>query len=153
MTSPNYSPQVNVSTPTTLPRTMLHTKDDAATSPAMFPTTGIKQELPSTATTFSNVEDVMIFRRLRWLQRQLGPKPNKHDLAVMLISACILEGLNRRGRIVGALRILGFKPAHIVMTLNHGTGLDPTQHRWDLDQEGRYRLHPQQESADHAALQ
>lgn len=100
--------------------------------------------LPLQQPASSKSEDAKVFQRLRWLKRTLGEKPNKHDLAIMLVSACILEGLDRRSRIVGALRTIGLDQAHIVLTLKHGTGSDPVRHRWELDHEGRYHLHSEE---------
>ena len=83
-----------------------------------------------------------IFRKLRMLMDALGQKPNRNDLAVLVISACILEGRDTRGRIQGTLRTLGFKPPHVASVLNHGTGDDPELHGWQLNCEGRFQLHP-----------
>ncbi len=49
--------------------------------------------------------DAAVFGRLRALKAQSGP--NKHDQAITLITACILEGWNGGKRIVGALAAIG----------------------------------------------
>ncbi|MBA3510450.1 hypothetical protein [Sphingomonas sp.] len=76
--------------------------------------------------------------RLRELQADCGD--NKHDQATALIAACILEGLNTAGQIVGALTTLGMNPAHVRIMLKEGTGGDPARHHWRRDEEGRYHL-------------
>ena len=83
-----------------------------------------------------------IFRRLRQLKRDLRGA-NKHDQATTLISACILEGLSTRVRIVRALVQIGLSQSHVVIMLERGTGGDPNRYNWQLDLEGRYSLHVQ----------
>jgi hypothetical protein len=80
------------------------------------------------------------FRRLRALEAELGPKPNKHDLAITLISACILEGIGSWPRIVGALKRFALNSAHVNIMLNEGEGADPAHYRWVRGPEGRYSL-------------
>jgi hypothetical protein len=91
-----------------------------------------------------------LFERLRQLKAACGP--NKHDLAIVLVSACILEGLDTRARIVGALRKLGLNYRHVAIILEDGTGDNPQQHRWQRDTEDRYRLHDEGQAADRPPL-
>lgn len=82
-----------------------------------------------------------IFERLRALKKQFGRSPNKNELAIALIGACILEGFDTRARIVGALATLGLDRSHAVLVLRENEGKDPAQHVWELDGNGHYRLH------------
>ena len=93
----------------------------------------------------SKEEDAEVFRRLRGLKRRFGPKPNKTELTIALITACILEGWDTRSRIVGAFRTLDQNYRHAVLMLTEGTGSDPKRHRWEVDADGHYRLHPEME--------
>lgn len=82
-----------------------------------------------------------IFRELRALNGACK-STNDHDRAIVLIHACIDNGINRRGRIRGVLARLDLNPAHAVITINAGTGDDPSRHRWYLDADGIYHNHP-----------
>ena len=93
----------------------------------------------------SKEEDAEAYRRLRRLQRAFGANPNKHELALTLITACILQGWDTRSRIVGTLRKLGLDHGHAVLMLTEGTGSNPSRHRWERGVDGHYRLHPEQE--------
>lgn len=70
-----------------------------------------------------------------------GPNANKHDQANVLISACIMEGLDNGARIVGALKRLGFRPRHVSIVLKEGTGGSASSSHWRRDARGRYSLH------------
>lgn len=83
-----------------------------------------------------------IFRRLRQLKKDLRGA-NKHDQATTLISACILEGMNTRVRIVRALVQIGLNQSHVVIMLDEGTGSDPGRYHWQRDPGGSYSLHVQ----------
>ena len=74
------------------------------------------------------------------LKAACGPTANKHDIAIVLIEACIDNGWDTRSQIVGALREQGLNYRHVNITLNKGTGTHPKGFRWYLDTHGRYRL-------------
>ena len=82
-----------------------------------------------------------LFRRLRAIKAACGLKPNKDDLAIVLITACIQEGLNQGRRITGALERLGLNRRHAGKILAEGTGDCPSRHRWQRDSDGFYSLH------------
>jgi hypothetical protein len=100
---------------------------------------------PPQAPQSSKEEDAEVFRRLRGLKRRFGPKPNKTELTIALITACILERWDTRRRIVGAFNALDQNYRHAVLMLTEGTGSDPKLHRWEVDAAGHYRLHPEME--------
>ena len=79
----------------------------------------------------------VVFEELRALQRACG-EADKNDQATALIHACIANGWDTRKRIVGALRQLGFNYKHVAMVLKFGTGRNPEQHRWRMDDDGSY---------------
>lgn len=89
----------------------------------------------------SNAEANAFFERLRELLAACGPKPNRNDAAVVLISACIEDGRDTRPLIVGALSRLGFDYRHVAIILKGETGNNPQRHRWQRDAEGRYTVH------------
>ena len=80
-----------------------------------------------------------VLERLRALLEEIRPA-NRHDQAIVLIEACILEGIDTRPQIVRVGRELGFDYRHVAMTLNAQEGRHPDRHRWCRDAEGRYRL-------------
>lgn len=90
----------------------------------------------------SREETAAIFRSLRRLKASLGPNPNKHDLAIIMIIGCIELGLDRGTRIVKALGTLGLNQAHAGMILTQELEVDPAQRRWNRDSGGRYYLVP-----------
>jgi hypothetical protein len=76
-----------------------------------------------------------VFGRLNKLIVACGPKPNKNDLAIALITACIGEGINTEQKIIGVLARLGLNPKHAAMMLKeHGTD------RWQRGPDRSYRL-------------
>lgn len=80
----------------------------------------------------------IILDRLRALKSECGP--DRHDQATVLITACILEGLNTGERIVGALTELGMTPGHVWIMLKKHTGSNPARHHWRCDESGTYSL-------------
>lgn len=95
------------------------------------------QSVPKLTTLTSLTEN--LFSRLRNLIDQSGA--NKHDRAIVAISACIMEGIDTGPRIIDTLEQLGFKGSHVGITLNRETGINPERSRWSRDAEGRYSLH------------
>jgi hypothetical protein len=81
---------------------------------------------------------------LRALKAACGPKPNKHELATVLIIACIEKGLNTKSQLFAALTRLELSRGHIAHMLEHGTGNNPQAHWWRRDAEGRYHVHEQE---------
>lgn len=81
-----------------------------------------------------------VFQELRELNKACAGS-NSHSRAIVLIHACIDNGINTRGRIRGTLVKLGFNADHAVTTLNKGTGNDPALYHWQLDEAGTYRSH------------
>lgn len=80
------------------------------------------------------------FARLRGLLASFGPETNKHERVLVLISACIVEGMDTFARIIGALVRLGFNRKHVALLLKEGTGNSAEQHRWRKGADGRYSL-------------
>jgi hypothetical protein len=103
--------------------------------------TTVADKLTPVLSDRSEAETTATFLRLRALKASFGFKPNKHDLAIALIGACILEEFDTRIRIVRALEKLGLKRSHIVIILTEYSGDDPKEHLWRIDPEGRYSLH------------
>lgn len=88
----------------------------------------------------NSTSDAVMFERLRDLKRACGSGTGLHDQAIVMINACIDEGLDTRSRLVAAMKQLGFSPAHVAITLNKAAGCNPERHRWSQDEAGRYRL-------------
>jgi hypothetical protein len=82
-----------------------------------------------------------VFSNLRRLKASQRFRLTKHDLAQLLIAACISEGIDSGRRITGALQALGLNRQHAGMMLKDGTGDDPAFHWWFIDAGGRYALH------------
>jgi hypothetical protein len=83
------------------------------------------------------------FDGLRFLMNRFGPKPNKNDLVLALITACIKAGRNTRGEIIGSLCHLERNRGHVAITLKRGTGDNPEGYHWRRDEYDRYSLHPE----------
>ena len=92
--------------------------------------------------TLAQQASATLFDGLRGLIVACGHKVSKHDLAIVLITACIEHGLDTRRRIVGALGHLGFNHGHVAIILDEGTGRSPDGYHWQIDGEGRYAVHP-----------
>ena len=97
------------------------------------------QASPEAIAPLSAAATFNAFERLRALLKSLGPESNKHDRALVLISACIAEGIDTRPRILGALHLLGFNRGHGAILLREGTGTSPDAHRWRKAADGRYK--------------
>ena len=88
--------------------------------------------LPSDA---PDAEVNAIFERLRGLMKDCGrPGANKHDRMIVLIAACIDEGINTGTRIVGVAKRLEFDGQHAGIVLSTGVG-----RYWERDENGTYR--------------
>lgn len=81
-----------------------------------------------------------IFDGLNRLIEHCGPKPNKHDLVLALIAACVGDGVNTAKQIIGVLHRLGFNNKHVAMMLKEGTGMNPESARWRLNGDKTYSL-------------
>ena len=75
--------------------------------------------------------------RLQRLLEGYGSEGNMHEKAIMLIEACIMEGLNTGPAIIGALKRLGFNPRHVAIILR---GDAQYACRWLKDADGIYSL-------------
>ncbi|WP_093454673.1 hypothetical protein [Sphingomonas sp. YR710] len=93
--------------------------------------------------TPSAAEVGAFFDDLRLLKAACGSKANKHDVAIVLISACIEFGFDTWLQIRGALARLDFNERHVAIVLAKEAGSNPSLHRWWRDEEGRYSLHPE----------
>jgi len=83
-------------------------------------------------------ERTALFDRLRALRDSLPS--NKNDRAVVLIKACIMEGISAGPDIVSALVYLHSDNAHVGGTLHrHTLGKGSTAH-WSKGEGSRYRL-------------
>ena len=89
-------------------------------------------------TACSGAETKAVFGRLRALAAVCGT--NKHDIAMALITACILEGWDTGPQIIGTLSKLDLNPGHVAIILKEATGTNPELHLWRRDVEGRYSL-------------
>jgi hypothetical protein len=66
--------------------------------------------------------------------------PSKNDRAIVLITACISDGVNTGKEIIARGVRLGLHPAHVALTLNKDAGNNPDRHRWRRDDQGTYSL-------------
>jgi hypothetical protein len=82
----------------------------------------------------------VLFQRLGELSRTCGAA-NKNELAIVLISACIIDGVNTMPRIIGVLKRFGLTRQHIAITLNREAGPDHVRHHWYRHSNDTYLLH------------
>jgi AraC-like DNA-binding protein len=66
--------------------------------------------------------------------------PNKNDRAIVLIGACIGDGVATKGKIVSVGARFGLNPRHVAAILDQDTGTNPERHRWQRDGKGNYSL-------------
>jgi hypothetical protein len=76
---------------------------------------------------------------LRCLLDDCGP--NKNDRAIVLITACISDGVNTGREIIARGVSLGLDPAHVALILSKDAGSNPDRHRWQRGGDGVYYLH------------
>ncbi len=81
-----------------------------------------------------------VLDQLRRMDNELDPGLSKHDRVSMLIAVCIVEGVTDGKLICFALKLLGYNPKHVGLTLGKGSGRMPAEHRWYKDSDGHYRL-------------
>ena len=74
------------------------------------------------------------------LHSMLAGTCNKTDLVLVLVEACLDEGIDTGRGIVIALSDIGFDRRHVGITLAGNTGHDPERHRWFKTDDGRYAL-------------
>ena len=82
---------------------------------------------------WTEAERDALFSELRSLQAQCGS--SKYDQAFALITACIDQGINTAGHIIGVLKTLGFDRRHIGSMLTKGK-----KSYWQRNSDGRYSL-------------
>lgn len=85
-----------------------------------------------------NLPDKELFNGFRELLDSCGLETSKHDRAIVLIEACIDQGIDTRARIVGVAKHLGFEHGHIAILLAQNTGRSPDSYRWQRDKDGQY---------------
>lgn len=90
----------------------------------------------------SSAEAKAVFARLRALAADCGT--NKHDVAIALITACIIEGWDTGPQIIGTLCKLGLDRRHVAILLKESAGTNPDRHFWRRDGDGRYSLHQEE---------
>lgn len=81
-----------------------------------------------------------VLDRLECIDADLAPGLSKHDRVSMLIAVCIVEGVTEGKLICLALKLLGYNPRHVGLTLGRGGAHMPPEHRWYKDSGGHYRL-------------
>ncbi|WP_298200368.1 hypothetical protein [Novosphingobium sp.] len=81
-----------------------------------------------------------IFKELRELKVACR-RADAHSRVIVLIQACIDNGINTRSRIRGTLNKLGFNEDHVVIVLNACAGPNPDVYHWYRDEAGVYHNH------------
>jgi hypothetical protein len=89
----------------------------------------------------SHARTKALFDGLRQLKRDCSPTSTKDELAMILIKACIYDGLDTGPRIVGALATLGLNKKHAGIVLSRWVGNDPERYHWQRNADGRYSVH------------
>jgi hypothetical protein len=81
-----------------------------------------------------------VFSELRDLKAACR-RADAHSRAIVMIQACIDNGIDTRSRIRGTLIKLGFHEDHAVIMLNAYAGPNPEAHHWYRDEDGTYHNH------------
>ena len=93
------------------------------------------------------------FRRLRRLNSELRLQCNKHDRAITMIGACLIEEFDTRARIVGVLDKIGLNRQHVAIILNEGTGPDPNaMGGWSMPRAGILRTRTDRSLASNSLI-
>jgi len=66
---------------------------------------------------------------------------NRNELAIALIEACILSGIDSGPDIVRTVSALGHSKPSVGAQLSHNRGNNPVRYRWFKAETGHYRLH------------
>ena len=78
-----------------------------------------------------------LFKRLQRLLQTIAPGSNRHEQLILMIEACIGEGIDTGLHLVDMLKRLGFNAQHVGMALaDH----NPHASRWKRSADGIYRL-------------
>lgn len=81
-----------------------------------------------------------VLDRLGQVDDRLDHAMSKHDRVSVLIPVCIMAGITDGKLICLALKLRGYNPKHVGLTLSKGAASLPPEHRWYKDSEGSYRL-------------
>lgn len=81
---------------------------------------------------------------LRPLYNELEGAVSKHDLAIVLIKACLDTGIDTGPAIVTTLAELGLNSQHVGMMLSKHCAPRASESFWHKTAEGTYALHPEE---------
>jgi len=88
----------------------------------------------------NEVDAALAFRRLRNLKAEYEAVLRGDELIVIMIAACIEEGMSEGKQITGAMAKLGFKKRYAGLILHKERGNDPKRHCWSRDVTGIYKV-------------
>lgn len=71
-----------------------------------------------------------------------GSGTNKHDRAIVFISAAIGQGVTAGPAIIALGAKLGLNPKHVAIVLHQEAGANVERHRWRRDADGDYSMLP-----------
>ncbi len=66
--------------------------------------------------------------------------PSNNDRAIVLITACISDGVNTGKEILARGVRFGLNSAHVALILSNDAGSNPDRYRWRRDDQGTYSL-------------
>ena len=78
--------------------------------------------------------------KLRQVRDDLEPDLSKHDQVAVMIPMCIELNITEGNLICLALKLCGYNPKHVGLTLAKGAKGMPASVRWFKANDGRYRL-------------
>jgi hypothetical protein len=83
-----------------------------------------------------------VLKRLQALDCGFGPETSKPERAMLLIAACIMEGVTCGPHIRAILTNFDLDRQHLQLIMNKGAGNDPARYLWRKDKAtGAYSLH------------
>lgn len=81
-----------------------------------------------------------LHQRLVGLVNTVGQDCNKNELAQILITECIRDGVTAGSAIIAAIAALGLKTGHVAIQLKFGLESPAGFASWRKDADGQYRL-------------
>lgn len=85
--------------------------------------------------------DTAVLEELVLVHTSIDPSLNQNEQVLILIGACLVNGIGQGSMITEAIHRLGYDKRYIGLILSKSAGADPKLHDWYRDNDGVYQLH------------